>query len=143
MDESKIAEAFGVAAGVVGVFGFCGQILSGCQYLTQQFEQVKDAPEYIRELKTHLEDLAWTVTTFQEQAQDLIEKHLDIQGDALMSRLTSCLDIVNNLRQFIADEIAKFAGSSKGLWWLRMKTAGKQSKIQKHLKSVDRAIRIV
>jgi len=49
-----MAEAMGIAASVVGIVGFAGQVLQGCQIVRTFLDDFKDAPAYIDDLKAIL-----------------------------------------------------------------------------------------
>jgi hypothetical protein len=46
-----MAEAIGIAASVIGIVGFAGQVSQGCQIISTFLDDFKDAPAYIDDLK--------------------------------------------------------------------------------------------
>ena len=65
-----MAEAIGIAASVVGIVGFAGQVLQGCQIARTFLGDFKDAPAYIDDLKAILH-------AFQASLTTLISKYSD------------------------------------------------------------------
>ncbi|KAE9369879.1 hypothetical protein N431DRAFT_511773 [Stipitochalara longipes BDJ] len=66
-----MAEAIGIAASVIGIVGFAGQLLQGCQIVRSFLDDMKEAPAYVEDLRTILRafqaSLAAVVSKFNDE----------------------------------------------------------------------------
>ncbi|PMD42107.1 hypothetical protein L207DRAFT_564508 [Hyaloscypha variabilis F] len=65
-----MAEAIGIAASVIGIVGFAGQVLQGCQIVRTFLDDFKDAPAYIDDLKAILQAFQTSLTTLMSKYSD-------------------------------------------------------------------------
>lgn len=65
-----MAEAIGIAASVIGIAGFAGQVLQGCQIISTFLDDFKDAPAYIDDLKAILQAFQTSLTTLMSKYSD-------------------------------------------------------------------------
>lgn len=136
------AEVFGVVAGGVGIAGLCGQILEGCMFLSQQFQNIKTAPKNIQRLVKHISLLHACIEDFSGHATIIYGEAAERQG-YVRECLKRCLDDIRELEELIADPKTKFSGGSRGKWSDRIKTAWNQPTIEKCCGNIDRAMQAV
>jgi hypothetical protein len=67
---TSMAEAIGIAASVVGIVGFAGQVLRGCQTIRTFLDDLEEAPAYIEDLRTILQAFQASLATFVSKGSD-------------------------------------------------------------------------
>jgi hypothetical protein len=101
-----MAEVFGIAASVVSLVGFAGQILQGCQIVRTFLDDVKEAPAYIEDLKTILQ-------AFQASIATIISKLSD--DDPGSDELRLALQYSGKCTQSLQEIVQNLQGATRGL----------------------------
>lgn len=137
-----MSDPFSLAVGVAGLVGLSGQIFSGCVFIKSFLEDVRNAPKSIAALKAELETIAAAAKSFDQLVSECAPNEEQwITTEEYAPALNQCLDVINGLQKYIADEVARFAGGKR--WLDRVKSAGKNSAIEKHLARLLRASSIM
>ena len=106
-----MAEAIGIAASVVGIVGFAGQILQGCQIVRGFLDDFKEAPAYVQDLRTILQVFQASLTTLISKLNNEGAGSEDLRLALEYSR--KCLQrlqvIVENLQGVGSSRRASFA----------------------------------
>lgn len=130
-----------VGFGLVGVVGLSGQVISGCMFLKEQFDKMRDAPEQIRSLRARIDRLLQEMTDFRKLAEvgrDHEQSYASSESPEMALRHS--LSIINELQHYVREEFAHFAGSSQGRFKDRLKALAKSPKIESFSVRLDRAM---
>jgi hypothetical protein len=122
------AEALGFGASVAAFIGLAGQIVSGCQYISNLLDDARDAPKDLRALRNEVETVQGSVSFFQKTLSLLDQDNI---CDEAKSTLEETASAVKELRELV-DE---FCTGSRRLGGL--KVAFKKQRIEKSVKRLQ------
>lgn len=126
-----MSEALGVAAGVISIAGFAGQLAQSSAFLYNFFKDLKNAPEYVRSLSNELQVITSILIT--------IEKSFNIQDRDLEHALKYCEQTINGLSDIIrtVEPVPNLKKQQK--LWKQFNAALKGSELAKRLGTLERA----
>jgi hypothetical protein len=82
-----VAEVLGVAASVVGILTFVGQVSQGCQHVCMFLNDAKDAPKYIKCFGGEVKLFYWVLLSFQKALTELesVGKLADMEDEVKLA----------------------------------------------------------
>ena len=128
-----MAEGIGIAASVIGIVGFAGQVLQGCQCVRSFLDDLKEAPAYIEDLRTILQ-------AFQVSLGTLISKLRDEEtgGEDLRLALEYSTKCIRNLQTIVDNLQGVGSGRRASFAFVRWK-----SKITKEVENIRMAMALL
>ncbi len=129
-----MAEAIGLGASVVAFIGLAGQIAQGCQFARTVLDDVKDAPEDLRCLRTEIRLFEVTVDGFKNLLADIIDLGIPAgQTATVQLALDYSEEAVAGLLKLINKD------KHRGSRWGQIRFAFVKDKCAKHVARLERA----
>jgi hypothetical protein len=132
-----MAEAIGLGGSVVAFIGLAGQVAQGCQYIGTLLDDIKDASEDLRSLRTEVKIFQLTLEIFRNTLQELADSGVAVEADgqALATKLALCYseEALELLQGLLARR------KDTGRMWGKIRFASAKSKCAKHVSRIERA----
>jgi hypothetical protein len=101
MAEAAVA-ALGVGASVVSFIGFAGQILQGCHYISNLFDDIKDAPETLSYLGAEVKAFRIVLHGFQQALQSVGQStNIDAASEQVLTALKTSSATIQDLKSLL------------------------------------------
>lgn len=129
-------DGLSAAGGVISVVGLAGQVLQGCSYLRNIYDDAKDSPCELRLLRMELTIISGIVESMRNdpQTSSIQNGHHPAEGALLF-----CDETLTKLRR-IVEKYGVVTGTSKRRRWGKgLAMAMSADKIKKHVERLDRA----
>jgi hypothetical protein len=133
-----MAEAAGLAASIAGLVGLAGQVLQGGLFIKQFFEDVRDAPVEVLDLRDELELFAFVVRDTEKLLQRASETRPSIDTTSFRRTLERCAQIVKDIGDRFV-QCVENAGEDTRLWWKRLKVASRKKALANYMRRLERA----
>jgi hypothetical protein len=128
-----MCEAFGVAASVLGVVGFAGQILQGCQNVVSFLDQIQDAPKDFQYFRTEvrifqsiLESYRTTLNEIESSSDRDVWEQSRLVLDYSDEAVAGLQKLINKHERVMPK-------------WKSIGLAFQSATLEKHLRRIDRA----
>lgn len=139
-----------VAAGIVGFIGLTGQVLQGCNHLSNLLSNAKDAPEIIKDVSSEIEAVQDALQHFNRLLSELDRyPHLIPENWNPASALKMCENAIEKLKSFINNFRELDAQNAVGTAisprmrtqrrWRKMKLANNVDKLHEHVSHLQSA----
>jgi hypothetical protein len=129
-----MAEPLGIAVSALGVIGFAGHILQGCQAVSAFLDQIKDAPDNFRCFRTEVRIFQSILESYRATLYQIDEKPDRDVWEQSMLVLSHCDETVVGLQRLIDKR-----GKGRVNKWQSLGLAFQTAKLQEHLQRIDRA----
>jgi hypothetical protein len=135
-----MAEAIGVASGIVSFAGFAGQIARGVSYLVDFFENVRDAPKDIQILSMQLKTLGSILLDIRDPSI------MDAPASGsfnLSHALENCKFWVDKLDGLVRKYQPPSKSSGSMPIWTKMNAAFREKRFSKYIRGLDSAMGLI
>lgn len=129
-----MAEVVSLGASVVAFIGLAGQVIQGCQYVRTILDDIKDAQDDVRSLRTEIKILSRTLESFQNVLSE-ISNTGNLEGVGTETRLA--LEYCEEAMAGLVKSILKI--KKAGTRWSQIRFAFSKDKISKHIGRIERA----
>ena len=139
-----MAEVVGVVASGIGIGTLAAQIAGNIIKLKSYWDQVKDAPEDIRDLVEELEVLNHTLVHIQDDQHQYLKSNYIAHSTSLLASLQHCKQAATRLKELVDNlsEDIEHKGSVKRKW-ASIKVALKKEKVDKYRAKLERTIMLL
>jgi len=135
MAEAAVA-ALGVGAPVVSFTGLAGQILQGCHYISNLFDDIKGAPETLSYLGAEIKAFRIVLHGFQQLLQSVGQStNIDAASEQVFMALKTSSATIKDLKALLD----KYSHSGKRDWWKLLKVAVLRSTFVKYCDRLGKA----
>jgi hypothetical protein len=131
-----------VAAAVAGFIGLTGQCLQGCNFLHNFFNNVRDAPQVIRDTAGELHLLILLLDAFRNILHGMQTSHAVTDISGARSALLFLEEAVSRLTRFVikyASIVAPGTGRRLLKTWKSLDHAWRRQQLKKHLQRLQQA----
>jgi hypothetical protein len=119
MAETALA-ALGVRSSVVSFIGLAGQILQGCHYISNLFDDIKDAPETLSYLRAEIKAFRIVIHGFQQALRSVGQStNIDAASEQVLTALKTSSATIQDLKALLD----KYSHSGKRDGWKILKVA--------------------
>lgn len=133
-----MAEAVGLAASVAGLVGLAGQVLRGGLFIQQFFEDVRDAPAEVLDLRDELELFACVAN----DTKTLLQRASETLASLDTSNFSRSLERCERILKEIGNKFTRYTVNKKHdkkLWWERLKVASRKKALGEYLRRLQGA----
>jgi hypothetical protein len=162
-----MAEAVGLAASVAGLVGLAGQVLQGGLFIQKFFDDVRNAPAEVQDLKDELDLFTFIAKDTKKLFETARDDGVPVSFAAFEQTLERCGNIVKDiglkLEHFVGEKGKEVAlttqnhpDSSCGpnvlaplepsrnserprIWWAKLKVASRKKALGEYLHRLERA----
>jgi len=133
-----MAEAVGLAASFAGLIGLSGQVLQGSLFIRKFFDDVREAPAEVLDLKDELELFTLVARDTEKLFQQASLAGISIENPTSTRALERCSTVVMDIGQ----KLEKYAGKmtvTKTPWWSRVRVAARKETFVDYMRRLERA----
>ena len=162
-----MAEAVGLAASVAGLVGLAGQVLQGGLFIQKFFDDVRNAPAEVQDLKDELDLFTFIAKDTKKLFETARDDGVPVSSAAFERTLERCGAIVHDiglkLEHFVGEKGKEVALTSQNdpassygpnvlaplepsrnserprIWWAKLKVASRKKALGEYLQRLERA----
>jgi hypothetical protein len=154
-----MAEAVGLAASVAGLVGLAGQVLQGGIFIQKFFDDVRNAPAEVQDLKDELDLFTFIAKDTKKLFETARDDGVPVPSAAFERTLERCGNIVDDiglkLEHFVGERGKEVALTTQNhpdsscepsrnserprIWWAKLKVASRKKVLGEYLQRLERA----
>jgi hypothetical protein len=131
----NMAEPLSVSASVAGLLGLTGQLLSGCLYLKDFYNDAKNSPKEILSLATELDALSDVVQDTSNCLNGLPQGSIIANYEPTIKQ---CLEVIHDMKAELNVYSTKLGGAKRSRWWTKVEYASKKKAFSSQLSRLQR-----